>query len=128
MSDGSGLPGGFLEYDHNNQEYYGMVDGDKLEGYKMGVSRNGKVDRILEYYLKRIPDKVKFVKYLQLSKECYTESHTFQYKTDENGVHFAYGFGGEGFMYFPMHGKVVYDGLINKTDQTYIPPRYKAKI
>ena len=113
MSDGSGLPGGFLEYDHTGQEYYGMADGEKLEGYKMGVTGNGKVDRIIEYYLNRIPDKIDKVKYLQLCRECYAKSENFQYKTDENGVHFAYAFGGEGFMFFPMHGKVIYDGLIS---------------
>ena len=51
MSDGSGLPGGFLEWDHNNQEYYGMVDGDKLEGYKMGIWGQGDKDKITEYFL-----------------------------------------------------------------------------
>ena len=92
MSDCAGMPGAFLEYDENDQEYYGMVDGDKLQGYKMGVAGNNKVEVMLEYYLNRIPSMVEKVKYLQLCRESYTESQTFQYKTDKNGVHFAYAF------------------------------------
>ena len=78
MSDCAGMPGAFLEYDENDQEYYGMVDGDKLQGYKMGVAGNNKVDKILEYYLNRIPSMVEKVKYLQLCRECYAESGNFQ--------------------------------------------------
>ena len=65
---------------------------------------------------------------LIVCRDCYTDSGSFQYKTDENGVHFAYGFQGMGFKFFPMHGKIIHDGLLNKLDETYVPLRYRSKI
>ena len=57
-----------------------------------------------------------------------TPNETFVYRTEPDGVHYAYGFSGGGFKFAPMHGKIVYDSLITKKDFSYIPKPAMAKM
>ena len=66
FSDPSGLPSGLIEYDHKGYKYYGLLDGDNLERYKLGVSGQATIDKIVDYYENRIPEKIDLVQYLQL--------------------------------------------------------------
>lgn len=128
INDIEGMPGGIMEFPADGTEFYGMLDGDKLDQYKMGQFEERSIESMSNYFRTRLPDKVEKIKYMHPCYITIIESGEFQYKTDENGVHFAYGFSGTGFKFMPLHGKIVYDGLINKIDQTYIPSQYKAKL
>ena len=57
-----------------------------------------------------------------------TPGEEFIYKTTEDGVHYAYGFNGIGFKYTPLHGKIICDSLVTKTDFKYLPKALKAKL
>mmetsp|Transcript_30296 Transcript_30296/g.34695 ORF Transcript_30296/g.34695 Transcript_30296/m.34695 type:complete len:106 (-) Transcript_30296:19-336(-) len=105
-----------------------MRDGVNLDRYKMGQFFARDIEGMLTYLRTRMPDKVDTIEYTHGCYITMVDSGEYQYKTDENGVHFAYGFSGTGFKFLPLHGKIVYDGLIMKTDQTHLPARYRAKM
>ena len=128
FSDNTGLPKGIYEFDDKDNEFYGMVDGEEFEGYKMGLSFRRDIQEMLDYLRDRMPDKVDTVKYSHACFVTMIDSGEYQYKTDDKGVHFAYGFCGTGFKFLPLHGKIVHDGLITKEDQKHIAPRYRAKM
>ena len=79
FSDPSGLPDSFLEFDSNGNKYYGLLDGENLERYKMGVSGQASVDKIVEYYEKRIPEKIESVQYLQLLQINFFWNYIYSY-------------------------------------------------
>lgn len=128
FTDNTGLPKGIYEFDDKDNEFYGMVDGEDLGNYKMGLSFRRDIQEMLDYLRDRMPDKVDSIKYSHACFVTMVDSGEYQYKTDENGVHFAYGFCGTGFKFLPLHGKIVYDGLITKQEQKHLAPRYRAKI
>eukprot|EP00344_Euplotes_crassus_P002868 CAMPEP_0197005646 /NCGR_PEP_ID=MMETSP1380-20130617/30501_1 /TAXON_ID=5936 /ORGANISM="Euplotes crassus, Strain CT5" /LENGTH=316 /DNA_ID=CAMNT_0042424853 /DNA_START=77 /DNA_END=1027 /DNA_ORIENTATION=+ len=120
-----GLPGGLLEFTKDGNEYYGMVDGDN---FKMGEFAQRSISSMKDYFRDRMPEKFTQIKYFHPCYITMTDTGHFQYKTGKDGVHYAYGFEGTGFKFFPLHGKIVHDGLITKKDQTHIPDEYRAKI
>lgn len=128
FKDKTGLPGGFIELDEEGHEYYGMVDGDDLQDYKMGEWGTRTLELMVEYFRVRLPTRFDSIKYVHTCYITMMSSNEFQYKTDDNGVHYAYGFSGTGFKFFPLHGKVVYEGILMKNDQKFIPQRFRAKI
>jgi len=123
-----GMPGGILEFDKNDNEYYGMLDGKNLDQFKIGEFAARNLNSMVKYLKDRLPDKFETILYVHPCLITMTGTGDFQYKTDKNGVHYAYGFEGTGFKFMPLHGKIVYDGLITKKDQTYIPKMFKAKL
>ena len=83
---------------------------------------------MIDYLQDRFPDLLKNIRYTHPCYFTMPKTKDFEYKTDQEGIHYAYAFGGTGFKFMPLHGKIVHDGLITKKDQTYIPLRYRAKI
>lgn len=128
FDDPSGLPKGILEYDEHGMEYYGMLDGENLDHYKMGEWGPRNLKSITNYLRERLPSKFDKIKYVNPCYITMIETEEFQYKTSPQGVHYAYGFSGTGFKFLPLHGKIVYDGLIHKNDETFIPEKFRAKM
>lgn len=128
FQDKSGLPGGYIEMADNGVEYYGMLDGPNLDRYKMGENIERNLASMMKFLNHRMPDKLDTFLYAHPCYFSWVDSEEFQYKTDEKGIHFAYGFSGTGFKFLPLHGKIVYDGLLNKFDQGFIPEKFRAKM
>ena len=128
FDDPSDMPKGIIEFTNDGNEFYGMLDGDNLDRYKMGEFFQRTIASMAQYFRTRLPDKFDRIKYVHPCYITMIDSGEFQYKTDEKGVHFAYGFSGTGFKFLPLHGKIVYDGLINKFDQRFVPTKFRAKM
>jgi len=123
FNDFEGMPLGIIELDAEGREFYGMLDGEKLDQYKMGEWGNRNLKLMVDYFQTRLPGKIDSIKYVHVCYITMIDSEEFQYKTDEKGVHYAYGFSGTGFKFFPLHGKIVYEGLLTKTNQEFIPQK-----
>jgi len=117
-----------IERPDDGNHYYAMLDGPNLDQYKVGNFSHRHFKTFLDYFKERMPDKLDSILH---TIPCYftmVDTGEFQYKTDEGGVHYAYGFSGTGFKFMPLHGKIIYDGLINKNDEKYIPHMFRAKL
>lgn len=128
FDDPQGLPPGMVEYTSDGGHFYSCTDGEDLKHYKVGDFKKRNMAAMMKYLKVRMPSKVKA---LCGRHDCYfsvVDSGEFQYKTDENGIHYAYGFSGTGFKFMPLHGKIVCDGLIKKEFMTYIPSKFRAKM
>lgn len=123
-----GLPGGYIEFDSEGREFYGMVDGPNLDNYKMGEWGTRNLEIMVNFFKNRLPGRLDTIKYAHVCYITMIDTNEFQYKTDKIGVHYAYGFSGTGFKFMPLHGKIVYESLLNKTNQDFLPPKYKAKL
>lgn len=134
----SGMPGGFVEFADDGNEFYGMADGPNFDQYKIGDWTRRALFTLLEYFRNRVPDKlgkydifiisIDNIKYVHPCFFTIVKSGDFLYKPGKDGVHYAYGFSGTGFKFFPLHGKIVYDSMIAKTSQQYVPLNFRAKI
>mmetsp|Transcript_20786 Transcript_20786/g.23128 ORF Transcript_20786/g.23128 Transcript_20786/m.23128 type:complete len:223 (+) Transcript_20786:176-844(+) len=58
-----GLPGGYMEHNDENDEYYGLLDGDNLEHWKLGVFDNRKFMPMIEYLQERFPEQLEKIRY-----------------------------------------------------------------
>ena len=59
-----GLPGGIIEFDEFGNEFYGMVDGENLDHYKMGEFGPRSIKSMVDYFRNRLPDKFDKIKYI----------------------------------------------------------------
>ena len=105
-----------------------MLDGPDFTKFKIGEWQERSIDGMVKYFGTRLPSKVNQIEYVHPCYITITDTEEFQYKTDKHGVNFAYGFDGTGFKFFPLHGKIVYDGLLKKADFTYVPKKFQAKL
>ena len=83
---------------------------------------------MLDYLRSRTPS---LVNELKDYHPCYftnVPNKEYIYKTDKNGVHYAYGFSGTGFKFFPLHGKIVYDCVFGSHSFDKWKMRYSAKL
>ena len=128
FKDTSGLPAGIIELSDSGMEYYGVLDGPNLDHFKIGDYSQRNFKNMLDYFKRRMPSKLDSICHTHPCYFTMVDTGEFQYKTGNNGVHYAYGFNGTGFKFMPLHGKIVYDGLIKKTDEKYIPLRFRAKL
>jgi len=122
------LPPVHIELLSNGTRFYSLQDGADLTKYKIGILGPRSISSTLKHIRNRMPDKVGLLEYGSPCFFTMVEGGDFQYKTSKEGIHFVYGFSGQGFKFMPLHGKVVYHGLLKKEDQKYIPDCYRAKI
>jgi sarcosine oxidase len=64
IDDIKGMPNGIMEFPADGSEYYGMLDGENLDQYKMGQFNPRNLSEICNYFRERLPDKVDKVKYV----------------------------------------------------------------
>ena len=88
--------------------------------YKFGLHTERDLKKAIKWARERFTSKMKDLKYTTAWMYTLTQDGDFLYKTNPDGVHYCYGFNGEGFKYMPAHGKIVYDGLINGKDKSFI--------
>lgn len=117
--DLSGLPDLMSEKNDENP-MYGLRDNSELSEFKVSVFAERNLDRAFKFFRERLPSKIKDIRYSMVCYYTMTGSDNFIYKTNPDGVHYCYGFNGQGFKFMPIHGKIVYDGLISKKDTTYL--------
>jgi len=64
FDDVEGLPKGIIEFDSNGNEYYGMVDGEKLDRYKIGQFSTRSLENMVSYFNTRLPGKACSFRYI----------------------------------------------------------------
>lgn len=128
FNDGRGLPAAHVELCEDGGRFYGAQDGEDLEEYKIGVYGERDIDKLVNHIKLRLPEKVENLSHASICSWTMIKGGDFQYKTNKDGVHFVYGFSGQGFKFLPLHGKIVYEGLLYKIEQKFIPDQFRAKI
>ena len=135
FKDKEGMPDMFQE-DSKFGSMLGWLDNEGLLQYK--ISRHGDINRkqvenwikhrLPSFYMNKLQDKIifKWNKADEIinkstafqAKWCFRKGKQFVYETKE-GVHYSYGFRGNGFFYMPLHGKIVYDSLLKNLPIKY---------
>jgi glycine/D-amino acid oxidase-like deaminating enzyme len=129
FEDCEGFPDAFYEFQADQKlAIFGMLTGPDFGEYKIGLSPYGTSKKFLEYARERFPTKFDKVKGFEQFDYTQLDTTEFQYKTGDDGVHYAYGFNATGSQFFPIHGKIVYDGLITKKDQKYIQEKFRTRL
>lgn len=115
-------------YRSDSIRVYGCIDLHDKSRFKIGLHEPRNFDKLAKFINSYLPSKASSM----IAYPCFytmTPNDTFIYRTEEDGVHYAYGFNGIGFKYAPMHGKIVTDSLIDKSDFSNLPTAMmKAKI
>lgn len=121
LLDKTGLPDIFVESSEAGQ-FNGCLNEENLEHYKFCLMENKNYEKVCNWVKHRIPSKAEEVINNPKShqcKWCYAKDQPFIYRTEDDGVHYAYGFSGYGFAEMPLHGQIVYDTLINNKPFKY---------
>jgi hypothetical protein len=129
FGDSKGFPDAFYEFQAGQKlTIFGMLCGSDFGEFKIGLAPYGTCKSFLDYAKERFPSKFNKIKGFEQFDYTYIDSTEYQYKTDKDGIHYAYGFNATGSQFLPLHGKIVYDGLITKKDQKYIQDKFRAKL
>lgn len=104
---------------HEDGEFYGLWEGDKIHQYKVGYHEERKIGKTLDYFKQRLPSKYDLISHVHVCYYTITEDGNFQYRTGPDGVHLGYAFNGAGFKFLPIHGKIIYEELIKKMPVKY---------
>lgn len=105
-------PPTFHEFRPDGGLFYGSLEPTE-EGitYKIGHYYDRNFKKMIEYLRERMPSMRGKIIHSTPWYFTKTPNSEFLYKTDQDGVYFAYGFSGTGFKFLPLHGKIVHEGL-----------------
>ena len=112
FTDPTGLPETIAEFADSGNKY-ALLDGEKMDTYKVGLDYERNITTLLDYIDKRMPSKREN---LYKSQPCfYTRTPDAQFRyVKKDGVAFVYAFSGHGFKFTPFHGKMAYKLITEK--------------
>jgi glycine/D-amino acid oxidase-like deaminating enzyme len=119
FNDVSGFPSAFTEFLPDQTHHFGLYQWNSFNEYKVASDEPWNFEHFVEYLKTWFASKFKSIIYTHVCFYTMTDDGDFMYSTGKNGVHYCYGFNGQGFKFMPMHGKIVLRELIEKKEARY---------